>query len=110
MKLHFAEGVFHFRFRPMSMDIEHTLRLAATDWDREIAEGIQEYLETIPVDEDGKRPVAVIRDPHSGALGVHVYPLDRYSPERREEIIRGCMRVYLAKWVWVSMDLPVDAE
>jgi hypothetical protein len=60
------------------------------------------------VDADGCRPVVVIRDERTGLMGVQVYPLDRYSPEVKEEIIRGCVRVYLAKTIWVSMDLNVE--
>ena len=75
-------------------DQEYLLRFAATDWDAEIARRINTYLHSIEPDAEGTLPSAFVDQPASHMLGVHVFPLNLYSRERRDEIVLECARIW----------------
>ena len=73
---------------------EYLLRFAATDWDPEIARRINGYLRSIEPDAEGTQPSAFVDQPASHTLGVHIFPLNLYSKQRRDEIILECARIW----------------
>ncbi len=77
------------------MDNEtYLLRLPATDWDAQIARETNAYLATVEPDAEGARPGAFVDQPAAGWLGVHVFPLNLYSKDRRDEIVTECARIW----------------
>jgi hypothetical protein len=71
----------------------YILRLPATDWDKEAAKAINDYLEGVEPDADGVRPKAYVDEKSTKWLGVHVFPLDGYTDEERQGIAVICTRI-----------------
>jgi hypothetical protein len=69
------------------------IRFLATDWDAEIVAATNEYLASIEPDCKGRRPSAWMDEPVNRWLGVHIFPLEEYSPERRQEIAATCLHL-----------------
>lgn len=72
---------------------EQVLRFRATDWDREMAIAINDYLGTVEPDTEGNVPGAFVDEPLEDSLGIHILPLDKYSKARRKEITAQCLRI-----------------
>lgn len=69
------------------------IRISATDWDRDIVEAINRFLQKLSLDENGMRPYAYMDEPMLDSVGIHIAPLDGYSKAVRHLIATECLRI-----------------
>lgn len=84
---------------------EYGWRFGATDWDKETAAAIRDYIKTVEPDAEGNRPVVVVDNAQTGMLGVHIFPLEKYAQGRRDEILRECVKIRMALGLKCSAEL-----
>jgi hypothetical protein len=84
---------------------DYGYRFGATDWDREAAAAIRDYIKTIEPDEDGNRPVVIVDNAQTGKLGIHVFPLEKYTQGKRDEILCECVKIRMTLGLKSSPEL-----
>ena len=69
------------------------IRMQATDWDRDIVDALNDYLQILEPDPRGLRPFAYMDEPMLHSVGIHVAPLDGYAKSMRDAIAAECLRI-----------------